>query len=115
MTLRTQKIAELLRSEISAILLRKARDKRIGFVSITNVEVTADLAEAFVYVSIFGTPLEKELGMKGLRSAAKYIRVELGKVLTFYTTPRIIFKEDDSLEKGSKIIAKLNALNIKKD
>ncbi|MFC1517749.1 30S ribosome-binding factor RbfA [Candidatus Margulisiibacteriota bacterium] len=110
MSIRTKKIADLIRDEISLIIQRKIRDERIGFLSVTEVVVTPDLSEAFVYVSILGDPESKKKSMKGIRSAAKYIRMELGKKIQLRITPKLIFREDESLERGSKIIEKLNIL-----
>ena len=109
MNLRMQKAGELIREELSSIFLRKLKD-RIGFASITSVEVTEDFSEAFVYVSILGSPAEKKGTMTILFRSAKFIRGELGKNVKLRHTPRLIFKEDTSLEYGSKIIEKLNKL-----
>lgn len=100
----------MIRAELSNILLRKTKDHRIGFVSITSVEVTADFSEAFVHVSILGDEEARKRAMRGIWSAAKFLRSELGKVLDFRHTPRLIFKEDTSLAEGSRIIEKLNKL-----
>ena len=113
MSIRTEKIADLIRDEISLVLQRKIKDHRIGFVTITEVEVTPGMKEAFVYVSIMGSDEQKKQSMKGIRSAAKFIRGEVGKKLLIRSTPRLIFREDKSLERGSEILAKLNQL--KKD
>lgn len=110
MSIRTEKVADLIRDEISQILQRKIKDHRIGFISITEVKVTPDLREAFVYVSVLGDEETKKKSMKGIQSAAKFIRGELGKKISLRSTPKLIFREDDSLERGAKIIEKLNAL-----
>jgi len=110
MSIRTEKVAGLIRDEISAILQRETKDERIGFVSITSVKVTEDLREAFVHVSIFGDAEQKKRSWRGLRSATKFIQSALGRKIQLRCTPKLIFREDDSLERGAKIIEKLNEL-----
>ena len=68
-----------MKQEIADILMRKIKDPRIGFVTVTDVEVADDLRNATVYVSVYGGDAEKEATLKGLRSAAAFIRSELGK------------------------------------
>ncbi len=110
---RSEKLSELLKEEISKILLREVKDPRIGFVSLTDVKVSGDLRHAKVFVSVYGSEEEKEKTMKGLEKATGFIRKLVGERIKVYHTPEIIFRYDDSIEHGvhiSKIIKK-----IKKD
>ena len=104
---RVQKLAELLKEEISEILLREVKDPRIGFVSLTKVDVSEDLRHAKVYVSVYGSDKEKEETMAGLEDATNFVRKLVGDRITTYHTPEIIFRYDDSIEHGvymSKLI-----------
>ncbi|MBP3907208.1 MAG: 30S ribosome-binding factor RbfA [Peptostreptococcaceae bacterium] len=107
---RTQRIAEEIRKVISTMLISGIKDYRINsMVSVTDVEVTSDLSYAYVYVSILGG--DKESSMKGLKSACGYIRKEVGRSVKLRHTPEIIFKLDDSIEKGmymESLIKKVN-------
>ncbi|OGC11107.1 ribosome-binding factor A [candidate division WOR-1 bacterium RIFOXYA12_FULL_52_29] len=101
---RQERIEGLIQEEISTILREEVNDPRIGFVSITKVEISPDLRNANIHVSIFGDEKQKEEAMDGLRSATRFIRGELGNRVDFRATPEIRFIRDDSLEKGSKVL-----------
>lgn len=107
---RAERLAELLKQEISDIILKEVKDPRIGFVSVTDIEVSGDLRHAKVYVSVYGSDKEREDTMKGLEQATGYIRKLLGERITVYHTPEIIFRYDNSIEHGahiSKLIDKI--------
>jgi ribosome-binding factor A len=112
---RTQRIGEEIRKVISTMLISGVKDYRINsLVSVTDVEVTSDLSYAYVYVSILGG--DRESSMAGLKSACGYIRKEVGRNVKLRHTPEIIFKIDDSIEKGmymENLIKKVNEDNNK--
>ncbi|WP_419742718.1 30S ribosome-binding factor RbfA [Paraclostridium dentum] len=112
---RTQRIGEEIRKVVSTMLISGIKDYRINsLISVTDVEVTSDLSYAYVYVSILGG--NKESSMAGLKSACGYIRKEVGKNVKLRHTPEIIFKIDDSIEKGmymESLIKKVNKDNSK--
>lgn len=84
--------------------------------TISDVEVSTDLQVVKVYVSVFGDERGKEVALAGLKSKAKYVRGELGKRMKLRLTPEIRFIEDESLERGSRVIAILDKIkNEKKD
>ncbi len=95
---RSDKVADLIRKEISEMLVKTVKDPRIGFVTITRVAVSEDCRSAKVYFSVAGTPEERERSMKGLDSAKGYVRKELGRRVRLRYTPEIIFKFDPSIE-----------------
>lgn len=108
---RAIRLSSLLRQEIASILQKKIADSRIGFVSITDVELSKDMATATVYYSQLGSEKDKQNTKKGLFSASKFIHYELGKRLNYLQSiPRIVFKYDDGIERGSNTIALLNSL-----
>lgn len=82
--------------------------------TITDVEITADLQVARVYVSVFGDERGKEVAMAGLKSKAKYVRGELGRRMKLRLTPEIRFLEDESFERGSRVIAILDKIKNEK-
>ncbi|MDI3547167.1 MAG: ribosome-binding factor [Halanaerobiales bacterium] len=100
---RAQRLAELLKKEISDILLREVKDPRIGFVSVTNIDVSGDLRHAKIYVSVYGDEREKMETMEGLEQATGFIRKLLGERITVYHTPELLFRYDNSIEHGAHI------------
>ncbi len=104
MTRRTERINGLLREEISDLVRREIKDPRISeLVSVTDVEVSPDLRHARVFVSVLGSPEERDETMRILTSAAHFLRRELGKRLTIRYTPELDFRSDDSLERGAHL------------
>jgi len=107
---RTARIGEAIREEISSILLQEINDPRIQFVSITRVEVSADLQHAKVYVSILGNDQKKEDAFEGLKSARGYIQKKLGKKIRLRYMPEITFKMDTSIDHGMHIFELLQEM-----
>lgn len=106
---RIGRINEEIARELST-LLRTLKDPRVqGLVSITAVETTGDLRFAKVYVSMLDRTQEKEV-MRGLKSAAGFLRRELGARLTLRVTPELVFTADDSIDKGAHILSILRGL-----
>jgi ribosome-binding factor A len=100
---RSEKVGDLIRKEISQILLEELKDPRIGFVTVTKVALSDDLRIAKVYYSVFGGEQDKEASYEGLESATGYIKRELGKRVRLKYMPEITFMFDDSLEYGEHI------------
>jgi ribosome-binding factor A len=95
---RSDKVADLIQREISQMLLKSIKDPRIGFVTITKVNVSEDCRFAKVYFSVVGTLTERERSMKGLNSARGFVRKELGRRIRLRYTPEILFQFDPSIE-----------------
>lgn len=107
---RDERVAELIKEEISDIIREEVSDPRVGFVSITRVDVSPDLENARVFVSILGSEDEKKECMQGLASATGFIRGKLGQMLEMRVVPEIKFVRDDSLEKGSRVLGIISKL-----
>lgn len=103
MTRRTRQVGELLREELTDIIRREVKDPRVGFMSITRVEVPTDLRTARVFVSVLGTDEEREDTLAALRSAAKYIRFHLKPRLRMRQIPELEFRDDRSMEYAQQI------------
>jgi len=112
---RQKRLGQLLKQEISDMLLREIKDPRIAFASITSVDVAPDLRHAKVLVSVLGSERERKSTMAGLRSAAGYIRRELGQRLRLKYIPEIRIVYDDSIEEGSRILALIDSVVTKED
>ncbi len=100
---RSDKVAETIHTTISTILSRGLNDPRIGFVTITGVEVTDDLHLARVFFTVIGDEASQKSTEAGLKSATGHIRHELGRVLKMRYTPDLLFKYDHSQEYGQRI------------
>lgn len=101
---RQEKLGELIAAELSELLRNRVKDPRVGFASITRVEVSGDLRHAKVFVSVMGTPEEQAETMKGLRNATGYLRHELAERITLRYMPEINFRLDTSIEEGARIL-----------
>lgn len=101
---RIERVAELIKKEISSIIREDVSDPRIGFVSITRVDISPDLENAKVFISILGSETIKKESMNGLQSATSFIRGKLGNLLEMRLVPEIRFVRDDSLEKASQVL-----------
>jgi ribosome-binding factor A len=100
---RTEKLSDLIRQEISRLLLRELHDPRIGFVTITGVSVSPDLRNVRVFVSVLGEPAVRDASLKALRSASGFIQRALFRNLRMRHSPTVGFQFDDSLERGDRI------------
>lgn len=101
--LRVEKVQELMKQEISQIILRELKDPRIGFVTVTQVRMSGDLSHAEVFLSLMGSEEEKAQTLKGLEHSLGFIRSEIGKRIRLRYTPEIVFELDNSLEYGANI------------
>jgi ribosome-binding factor A len=110
-TRRQRKVAELLHEEISQLIQSGVRDPRLGFVTVTGVDVNADLRHAKVYVTVLGDDIDTQSTLEGLASASGYFRHQLKQTLSLRYIPELKFKLDTSLEHGSRIEALLDTIN----
>jgi ribosome-binding factor A len=110
MSQRTDRVDELLRQEIGAIVTREIADPRIGFATITRVETTPDLRHAKVWVSVIGQPAERTATISALGRAMPFVRHELGKTLRIKRIPDLHVQLDDTAERGTRVLQLLNEL-----
>ncbi len=111
-TRRQQKVADLIQAEISMILLRKLKDPRVGFLTITGVKMSPDLRHARVFFSTIGDQERIDSALAGLRSATGLIRGEIGRTLDLKYCPELAFHFDESLAFGAHIESRLRELDI---
>jgi len=102
-TKRAARVKEAMKKEISDILQREIKDPGIGFVTLTDVEVSKDLRYVNVYVSVYGSQESKTESMEALERAKGFIRTEIGKRIRLRHTPEINFHFDDSMERSERI------------
>ncbi len=111
MSLRANRVGEQMKKELSDIIGRKIKDPRIGFVTVTDVQVTGDLQQAKVYISVLGDDEQKENTLKGLAKAKGFIRSEIGQRIRLRKTPEIIFEFDESIDYGNRIESLIHQLH----
>ena len=116
MSMRTTRVNELLRAEISELLLREVKDPRVsrGMVTITEVQVTPDLRHAVVYVSHLGTEAERKEALEGLKNSAHFLHRELVHRLSLRNVPELVFKFDPSIERGARLAELINQVGAER-
>ena len=102
-TRRQRKVADLLHEEISQLIQYQTQDPRLGFVTVTGVDISPDLQRAQVYVSVLGDDADAKETLVGLANATGYFRYQLGQTLKLRRIPELIFKLDSSLAYGLHI------------
>ena len=114
MSIRTERITEQLRNEISVILRDSVTDPRIGMLSITRIKLSRDLSHAQVFWSPVGMAEDADLDdmEEGLASAASYVRKLVAQRLDLRKTPAFDFRYDPSIEKGDRTLTLLKELEI---
>lgn len=109
MSERTARLDELLREEISAIIGREIADPRIGFVTVTSVDVAPDLAHATVWVSVIGDAQTRRASVRALGRAMPFVRHRLG-ALRLKRIPELHVREDDTAARGTRLLHILDEL-----
>jgi ribosome-binding factor A len=108
-TERTARLDQLLREEISAIIAKDIADPRIGFVTVTEVDVAPDLGHATVWVSVIGDEAARKASLRALGRAMPYVRHRLGS-LHLRKIPELHLRHDDSVERGARVLQIIDEL-----
>jgi ribosome-binding factor A len=112
--LRPERVAEEFR-EILAEEIPKLKDPRVGFVTITRVEVTPDLRRAVIFYTVLGEDADRMATRAGLRSASKHLRSVLGREVRMKFTPELRFEEDEGMENVARIDELIRRLHVEGD
>lgn len=115
MGVRVEKIQELIKEQVSAIIMREVKDPRIGFVTVTEVDISSDLKNAKIYVSLLGSPKQMKDSWEGLNSSLGFIRRELAQRIRIKFMPEIKFCVDTSLEYSAHIQEILTKIHQEED
>lgn len=107
---RQEQVAEFLRDEVSEIITREMKDPRLGFVSITRVELSPDLRYAKVFISVFGSEEEREATLRALSGAAGFVRYQLKPRMRIRHVPEISFQLDRSMEHAEEVARTLKKI-----
>lgn len=100
---RRKRIGVRIREEIMDLLLKKVRDPRIGFITITDVELSPDLKRARVFYSVMGTNEDRTKAAEGLNSALGFIKREMASRLSLKFMPEIVFTQDNTMEQMDRL------------
>ncbi len=108
---RTDRVSDQIRMEIADILMRKVKDPRVGFVTVTGVEVTADLKQAWVYVTVLQQGPQEKDTLEALARAEGFIRGELGRRLKLRYVPTLTFAKDTSVDRVTRVMSLLDQVH----
>jgi ribosome-binding factor A len=109
-SLRLQRVRELLKREIGAVIRRELPVGEAGLISVNDVNVSGDLHAAAVYVSILGKPDQQQAGWRLLQRHRKRIQVLVGRAVILKYTPRLRFVMDESIEQGNRVLKIIDEL-----
>ena len=116
MSRRTDRLSEVFKREISRLLEREVNDPRLGnIISLTRVEISHDLRNAKVYVSVLGEESSKLEVIEGFNTASNYLRRKLSASIRLRIIPHLNFYYDDSIEQGAKVLKVLDQVNSDRD
>ena len=111
MSRRTDRVSDLLRAELSELLLREVHDPRVKLASVTEVDVSPDLRRAMVRISVLGDDQQRQETIEGLRHARGFLRTELARRLRLRSTPELVFELDRGAEHSQQISDLLESLH----
>ncbi|MGE5592679.1 MAG: 30S ribosome-binding factor RbfA [Betaproteobacteria bacterium] len=113
--LRVERVAEAIRSEVADILAREIKDPRLGFATVTDVEVSDDLRHVKIFVSVMGDKAQVDETMAALESATGFVRSEIGRRIRLRHTPEIVFRYDTSIKRGARVFELLKEIQSEKE
>jgi len=108
-TIKQERIAGIIKKNLSEIIQNQLKDKNVGFVTITDVEVTNELSFAKIYVTFFD---KSEMRLEALKKAKGYLKTELSKKMSTYKVPDLLFQLDESLNQGNRITEIIDNLKM---
>ena len=112
MTRRTERVAEEIREEVARMLSREIKDPRIGFVTVTRVQITPDLRSARIFVGVLGDATQRRKTLQGLEQATGFVRRAVGQRLRLRFTPELIFAYDEGLDATARVAQLLDEAHI---
>ena len=110
---RAERVAELIKREVSKIFLEDYKNNEVGFVTVTDVDLTDDLKLARIYVSIYGSPEKQKQGLEIIRASTPFFRKEIAHRIELRFVPELRFEYDPSVEKATRVFELLD--KIKKE
>lgn len=111
---RSERVKEQLKKEIGYIIQNNIKDPRLGMVTVTDAEISADLRNAKIFISVYGSEEEKKLTMQILNKANGFIRSEIGKRIRMKHVPELLIRFDETIEKSNRIQELLHQIEAEK-
>ena len=115
MSRRSEKVASLIKQEVSHVLQTELRDPNVGFVTVTRVGMSGDLKRAVVHVSVLGRDKDRDQTVEHLNHAAGFIQKELSSRVTLRYLPKLVFKLDESLDRSMHIEGIIKRIHEQED
>src|SRR5579872_4178728 len=107
---RQQRVAEEIKRRSSQFIREELKDPRLGFLTITHVEINSDLTQAEIYVSVLGDENEQRETMQALGRARGLVKRDIGDWLRLRVVPEIVFRYDRSIERGTRVLEIMKSL-----
>ena len=107
MNVRNERLKEVIREESSEVILQQLTDPRIGFCTVTRIDLTNDLSYCTIHVSVFGDDASKSKTMHALQDARGLLQKRIAKRMKTRTTPHVTIELDDSIERSFSVIEKI--------
>ncbi len=115
MRYRQEQLGEAIAHELSELIRTKMQDPRVGFASVTGVELSGDLRHAKVFISVLGSDAEQQATMRALARGTGFLRHELAQRLSVRYTPELIFRLDESIAEGTRVLSLLREVTTQDD
>lgn len=100
---RAERLAEEIREQVARMIASELKDPRLGFITVTRVELAHDLGHARVHVGVLGSQADRDKSLKGLNQASGFVRRELGRRLRIRHVPEIEFRYDKGLDATDRV------------
>jgi ribosome-binding factor A len=107
---RQQRVAEEIKRRSSQFIREELKDPRLGFLTVIDAEINSDLTHATIYVSVLGDEEQQQQTMQALQRARGLVKRDIGDWLQIRTVPDIHFKLDTSIERGTRVLELMKAL-----
>lgn len=111
MSVRSERVASLIKEEVSTLIQRNFSMQEYGFLTITDVQMSTDLRNARIFVSVFGDAARKEKSLALLEEQKGFIRSELGRAIRLKFTPTVTFELDETLDRAMNIERIINKIH----
>ncbi|MEE2710474.1 MAG: 30S ribosome-binding factor RbfA [Gemmatimonadota bacterium] len=111
-TRRVERVSDLIKQQVSNIIRNDLKDPRVGFITVTSVDLSRDLRHAKVFISVMGSDEDRSKSLEGLERASGFIRSRLGNMIRIRHIPELLFRHDDSYEYAARIAVVMKQIDL---